>query len=135
MSARPSDPSIVVYAPGFNCIVKRADRRVVYQYSQGLAYVDKDVFCWSTSVFGKDVVGIRVPVSSIQSVTLEGAFVDTNVYHLPCYYCTCYGCPDGMVDVKGTIDGVQFHAGIAMPDAQDFVDRLNAEIQKRKEPF
>ena len=55
------------------------------------------------------------------------------MYFLPCYCCTCEGCPDGIVDIRGRLNDVDFHVGLAVPDAEEFVDQLKARVAKKDE--
>ncbi len=49
-------------------------------------------------------------------------------YHRPCYCCTCRGCPDGIVDIRATVGGVGLHVGLSMPNAEEFVEKLQPYV-------
>lgn len=137
LSARPEDPSIVVYAPASQMIATRSDSPYVsLGAGRGLASVKGDLLNY-TDHWGRSV--INVYLKDIHKVSVERAFRDRNRYQLPCYCCPCAGCPDGIVDLRGTtspgpagggLHGLEFHIGLAMPGAEEFAEKLKAEIHK-----
>ena len=68
-------------------------------------------------------------------MSLETAFRDKYTYQRPCYSCTCEGCPDGIADIRGSLEGVDFHVGLAMPNAEEFVEQLQARIGEKNLDF
>lgn len=125
MSARPDDPSVKLYAPVTQAIAHiRSNTPVYYSYGPGLAYVSEGLFVYKSRWQGR----ISFYLKDVQKISLERAFRGKGYYYLPCYCCPCTGCPDGIVDVRGTVDGVDVHVGFAMPNAEEFVERLQAQI-------
>lgn len=135
VSARPGDPSIVVYGAASRMLTRRSDMPfTTFQAGRGLASVKGDLLDYIDG-WGRRRMGVYL--KDIQKVSVERAFVDRGLYMLPCYCCTCTGCPDGIVDIRGTMteagggpQGMEFHIGIEMPGAEEFADKLNAEIRK-----
>ena len=70
-------------------------------------------------------------------MSVETAYVDTGIYVRPCSCCPCAGCPDGVLNITAKGDGgtTDVHIGIAMPNPQEFLDKLNAEINRQKSDF
>ncbi len=66
---------------------------------------------------------------------MERAFRDKYTYKRPCYCCPCAWCPDGIVDIRGTLEGVDYHIGLAMPNAQEFLEQLQARIGEKNFDF
>lgn len=133
MSARPEDPSVVVYAPASQLIAVRSDRSyVTMRAGSGLVSVKGNLLNY-TDYWGRSVMNIYL--KDIQAVSVKRAFVDGPRIQYPCY-CPCVGCPDGVVDIRATMSpeatsrGVEFHVGLAMPSAEEFAEKLNAEINK-----
>ena len=125
MSARPKDPSVTVYAPVARLHVGR------YEYGSGLVSVRHDRLNY-TDTCGRQLVNVYL--RDIQNMSVEAAYVDTQGnYVIPCYCCPCAGCPDGMLNITAKGDGgtTDVHIGIAMPDSQEFLDKLNAEISRQ----
>ena len=156
MNRRPEDPSIVVYAPVTRLFIGR------FAVGPGLAYVEQDIFRY-TDNRGRKIVNVNV--KDLQSMSVQNAYVDSGGYSMPCSCCSCAGCPDGVLDIRGTITqegdqivwyrapfakvdpwhepsqpvqamtGQEFHIGLAMPDPEDFMEKLNSEISRRKMEF
>ena len=131
MDRRPEDASVVVYAPVTQLFVGR------YKCTSGLAYVEQDLFRY-TDYWGRKIVNVYV--KDIQSVSVQTAYRDRGSHIRPCLCCPCAGCPDGVLDIRGTMTqggvpamiGKEFHIGLAMPDPEDFMEKLKAEINRCK---
>ena len=123
----PDDPSIEVCAPVTEVIVKKADSLLTYNYGHGTVYVKGGIFIYKGRFRGQ----LSLYTKDIQTVTLERAFRDRGTYSRPCYCCTCTGCPDGMADIRGTANGVQVHIGLAMANAAEFVEQLQARTGEK----
>ena len=148
MDRRPEDPSVVVYAPVQQLVLPQRPisyyNGSTYQRApptSGLAYVDQDIFRYKDNS-GKEL--FNVYVKDIQSVSVQSAYSDGGRYMMPCTCCPCAGCPDGVLDIRGRItqDGItasrigeEFHIGLAMPDPEGFMEKLNAEIKRSKMSF
>ena len=131
MSARPKDPSVTVYAPVARLHVGR------YEYGSGLVSVRHDRLNY-TDTCGRQLV--NVSLRDIQNMSVKTAYVDTGIYVRPCSCCPCAGCPDGVLNItaKGGGGGIadhDVHIGIAMPNPQEFLEKLNAEINRQKSGF
>ena len=123
----PDDPSIEVCAPVTEVIVKKADSLLTYNYGHGTVYIKGGIFIYKGRFRGQ----LSLYTKDIQTVTLERAFRDRGTYSRPCYCCTCTGCPDGMADIRATANGVQVHIGLAMANAAEFVEQLQARTGEK----
>ena len=73
-------------------------------------------------------------------MSVQTAYRDRGSHIRPCLCCPCAGCPDGVLDIRGTMTqggvpamiGKEFHIGLAMPDPEDFMEKLKAEINRCK---
>ena len=133
MNRRPEDPSIVVYAPVTQLFSGKST------IGPGLAYVEQDMIRY-TDNWGRKIVNVNVKDIDIQSMSVQNAYVDSGTCTMPLSCFSCAGCPDGVLDIRGTITkelGVrqEFHIGLAMPDPEDFMEKLNSEISRRKMEF
>ena len=128
MSSRPSDASVVIYAPASKLFVGR------YRGSSGLISVKQNLLNY-TDYWGTDRVNIYL--KDIYSLSVKNAYTDSGSYTMPCVCCPCAGCPDGVLDVrakltKQTGQVVDVHIGVAMPNPEEFMEKLNAEISRQK---
>ena len=132
MDSCPEDPSVEVYAPVSQLYVGR------YTYSSGLAYVERDIFRYCDT-WGREIFNVNVKY--IECVSVQHDYWGDGGYIKPCSCCPLSGCPDGVLDIRGTIItdqemmGIEFHFGLAMPDPEDFMEKLNAEINRHRMPI
>ena len=132
MSIRPSDPSIVIYAPATDLYVGRYRGRT--SIGCGFIIVRQNLLNY-TDFRGTDRVNIYL--KDIYSLSVKNAYADSGSYTMPCICCPCAGCPDGVLDVrakltKQTGQVVDVHIGVAMPNPEEFMEKLNAEISRHK---
>ena len=128
MSSRPSDPSIVIYAPATQLCVGR------YRNGSGLISVKQNLLNY-TDYWGNECVNIYL--KDIYSLSVKNAYADSGSYTMPCICCPCAGCPDGVLDIRARFTNqtgqvVDVHIGVAMPNPEEFMEKLNAEISRHK---
>ena len=129
-SYTPDDPSVKIYAVVRGVVLKRAGKLVTYEYGQGVAHVKDGVFIYRSNFRNQR---LSLYMKDIQKISLERVFRDRGVYTQPCYCCTCTGCPDGIVDIGGTVNGEEVHIGLIMANAEEFAEQLQVSQAQSRE--
>ena len=133
-SYTPDDPSVKTFAVVNRVVLKRAGKLVTYEYGQGVVYVKDGVFIYNNiSNCFRNQIRLSLYKKEIQNISLERAFRDRGIYTQPCYCCTCTGCPDGIVDMRGTANGEEVHIGLIMANAEEFAEQLQGEQAQSRE--
>lgn len=132
-SYTPDDPSVKTFAVVKRVVLKIAGKLATYEYGQGVVYVKDGVFIYNShnSCFRNQRLSLYM--KEIQNISLERVFRDRGIYTQPCYCCTCTGCPDGIVDMRGTANGKEVHIGLIMANAEEFTEQLQGEQAQSRE--
>ena len=105
-----------------------------YRFVSGLISVKQNLLNY-TDYWGMERVNIYL--KDIYSLFVTNTYKDTCINAMPFSCCPCAGCPDGVLDIRakfthqtGQVVGV--HIGVFMPNPEEFMEKLNAEISRQK---
>ena len=132
-SYTPDDPSVKTFAIVKGVVLKIAGKLATYEYGQGVVYVKDGVFIYKSHNDCFRNQRLSLYMKEIQNISLERVFRDRGIYTQPCYCCTCTGCPDGIVDMRGTANGKEVHIGLIMANAEEFTEKLQGEQAQSRE--
>lgn len=132
-SYTPDDPSVKTFAVVKGVVLKIAGKLATYEYGQGVVYVKDGVFIYKSHNDCFRNQRLSLYMKEIQNISLERVFRDRGIYTQPCYCCTCTGCPDGIVDMRGTANGKEVHIGLIMANAEEFTEKLQGEQAQSRE--
>ena len=132
-SYTPDDPSVKTFAVVKRVVLKIAGKLATYEYGQGVVYVKDGVFIYKSHNDCFRNQRLSLYMKEIQNISLERVFRDRGIYTQPCYCCTCTGCPDGIVDMRGTANGKEVHIGLIMANAEEFTVKLQGEQAQSRE--
>lgn len=132
-SYTPDDPSVKTFAVVKGVVLKIAGKLATYEYGQGVVYVKDGVFIYKSHNDCFRNQRLSLYMKEIQNISLERVFRDRGIYTQPCYCCTCTGCPDGIVDMRGTANGKEVHIGLIMANAEEFTVKLQGEQAQSRE--
>ena len=129
MCSRPSDPSVVIYAPATYLFVGR------YRNPSGIICVRQNLLSY-TSYSG--IESVNIYLKDIYSLSVKNEYYDedSGKYILACC-CPCAGCPNRVLDIRAKVKNhidqvIDVHIGVGMHNPEEFIEKLDDEVSRHR---